>query len=130
MYRRAALVLVVLAVAGCAGSRPGATLEGVWTGTVTEGDERYSLTMTLDRLVVGERAGTAAYSGAFTCTGTLTLDADTGGIWVFREAIDDTEQCADNGRIEVTPQDGRLAWNWYRSDAERAPDATAILERR
>ena len=104
-------------------------LTGIWRGEVTQGTETYSLIMTVRQLEIGEVAGTAFYSGAFTCTGTLTLEADTGGIWVFREAVDDPEVCADDGRIEVTWRGDALQWAWYFTDDDRQPEATALLRK-
>ena len=128
---RALTLLLVFVFSGCASSGLFSYgILGTWRGEVTEGDQRYGLTMTLDRLDATEVAGTTAYSGAFDCGGTLTLLGNIGGSLVFRETIDDPTQCADGGRIVVERQDDdQLLWQWYRSDTETTPDATATLVR-
>ena len=106
-------------------------VEGVWTGEVVEDDVRYEIVLTLDRLVPGAAAGTTAYTGGLTCSGTLTFEGTDRRVLSFREALDGSPACADSGRVDVRLRsDGRLGWLWYRTDGDAVPDARATLDPR
>ena len=129
MLARLLVVGVALVLAGCPMKPSPPPVLGTWSGTVTEGDLTYGLTMILNEVAVGEVAGTAVYSGALSCTGTLTLLGGKKTRWYYREHVDDTGACADGGRIEVVAQGETVEWAWYRTDADATPDATATLTR-
>ncbi|PAP78520.1 hypothetical protein [Rubrivirga marina] len=102
---------------------------GTWAGEVEEDGLRYKLLLTIDHLEQGADAGKTAYTGGLDCTGTLTYEGADRRVLSFREDLHGSPNCAD-GRIDVRLRsDGRLGWTWYRSDADRVPDARATLDR-
>lgn len=89
-------------------------VRGTWSGTVFEGDLTYHLQLHIDRLAPGRPAGTATYSGALNCVGTLTFEGVRNGVYVFYEPIDDINECADGGQIRSQlNEDGTLLWEWF-----------------
>lgn len=131
-FRVALLLALSVLVVGCAstGELNRASMLGVWNGEVIEGGQRYDLAMTIQRLDVGQPAGTAVYSGSISCVGMLTFEGEGDGTLLFREAIDDATICADNGLITIRPGTrGTVEWEWYRTDADTQPDAVAVLRR-
>lgn len=138
--RAGALVLAgCLALAACEAPEPETprlddeglpNVVGTWTGEVEEDELRYTLVLTIDHLEPGADAGKTAYTGALDCTGTLTFAGADRRVLSFRERLHGSPDCAD-GRIDVRLRsDGRLGWLWFRSDADRVPDARATLDRR
>ena len=102
---------------------------GTWAGEVEEVDLRYEILLTIDHLEDGAEAGTSAYTGGLECTGTLTYTGADRRVLSFHEDLRGSPDCAD-GRIDIRLRsDGRLGWTWYRSDADRVPDARATLDR-
>ncbi len=138
--RAGALVLAgCLALAACEAPEPETPrlddeglpdVVGTWTGEVEEAELRYTLVLTIDHLEPGADAGKTSYTGALDCTGTLTFAGADRRVLSFRERLHGSPDCAD-GRIDVRLRsDGRLGWLWFRSDADRVPDARATLDRR
>jgi len=131
-FRIVLFIVLSVLVASCSGTDEFASnsLIGVWNGEVSERDVLYDLSMRIARLDTGRAAGTATYSGAVSCVGTLTFEGDNDGVFAFRETVDDETVCADGGWIEVwRGVDGSLQWEWFRSEAESQPDAVATLRR-
>lgn len=126
---RASLLLVLvgtLLLAGSAGAASSASpLEGRWRGEVVAFDEglafnRHQLTMNLERIALGARAGTLDWPAgekAGSCRDTLRLSKRTGPKrWLFTLAASKGNCAGLSWAYELTLLDNRrlrlYAWSW------------------
>ncbi len=104
-------------------------LRGTWHGSITQGVGSYQLVLKIERLDLGQSAGTSEYTGALNCAGVLTYQGIQSGVAVFDEAIQDGQRCQD-GRMEVTfTPNGKLVWHWFRTGFAGQPVASTTLQR-
>ena len=108
---------------------------GTWKGQVSEqGFGTYDLELKLDKLAVGEVAGTSIYSNGSSCEGEIKLLSLSNGKHLFSETITsdpNNEGCA-NGVFELSEAGtNQLAWSWYSNQGVigSTPQATATLSK-
>lgn len=109
---------------------PPAALLGRWSGEVVEqrSSARYPVTMNLNALAVAQFAGSIEYP-TLNCGGTLTFLRGSGGEFVFREHIRETNRCVDGGTIVTSlTADDVLKWDWY-SPSSNTLSASAGLSK-
>jgi len=130
------LVAVTLLIYGCDSNsgdgNPGEEFDliGTWEGVVTQaGFGTYLVSMEIDLLQTGKRAGSIDYP-QLNCSGTLTYDGNSSGVYIFNEQIDiGQEICLGPGRIEIEETDSRkISWEWYFGGSE--PLVTGTLTKK
>jgi len=119
------------------GGNPGEEFDliGTWEGIVTQAGGGYPtlifpISMEIDSLQTGKRAGTIVYL-QLNCSGTLTYDRNSSGVYVFYEQIDVNQgNCTEQGRIDIEETNVRaISWEWHEIDGS-GPFVTVTLTKR
>lgn len=136
-----AVLLVTISLSGACDSNSGADpgeefdLIGKWEGVVTQAGGGYPIlvfpiSMEIDSLLTGKRAGSIVYL-QLNCSGTLTFDRNSSGVYVFYEQIDVNQgNCTEQGRIDITETSIReISWEWHEIDGS-GPFVTGTLSKK
>ena len=126
MPRIRIVLTALLAALLLAAPAQAASVKGKWKGTVTSGNIKFPVKMTIKRTKVGSKAGTLSNPGS-PCHGTLRVTARRNGALHLRyKETTRTSQCTGDDRIVIKRKGTRLSW---RATAPSGQVGTALLRR-